>query len=65
MEHLKKTSYILIHKSIVGMAGEPKTLKKMGNDKYIIETTKPILSEMLLKTTEIANIKVKLQITIA
>ena len=56
----EKTSYILIHKSIVGMAGEPKTLKKMGIDKYLIETTKPIHSEMLLKTTEVANIKVKI-----
>ena len=42
------------------MAGEPKTLKKMGNDKYLIETTKLIHSEMLIETTEIAIIKVKI-----
>ena len=42
------------------MAGEPKTLKKIGLNKFLIETTKESHSTSLLKTTKIANINVKI-----
>ena len=56
----ERTSFILIHRGIVGMAGEPKTLKKIGLNKFLIETTKESHSTSLLKTTKIANINVKI-----
>ena len=42
------------------MAGEPKTLKKIAPTKYLVETTKPIHSELLLELTRLADIRVKI-----
>lgn len=56
----ERTSRILIFNGIKGMAGEPKDLKKIGPNKYLIETEKPIHSDLLLKTHQIADIAVKI-----
>ena len=56
----ENTSRILIHRNIVGMAGEPKTLKKIAPTKYLVETQKSVHTELLLELTRISDIRVRI-----
>ena len=56
----EKVSFILVHKTIVSMAGEPKTLKLIAPNKYLIETTKAIHSDLLMKISKMANFDVQI-----
>ncbi|GBN35915.1 hypothetical protein AVEN_131895-1 [Araneus ventricosus] len=55
---LKTTSPILIHKSIISIAGEVKSIKKLSNGNILIEVLNSKQAEHLMKLEKIGNIKV-------
>ncbi|GBN35910.1 hypothetical protein AVEN_131891-1 [Araneus ventricosus] len=55
---LKTSSPILIHKSIISIAGEVKSIKKLSNGNILIEVLNSKQAEHLKKLEKIGNIKV-------
>ncbi|GBN79514.1 hypothetical protein AVEN_205512-1 [Araneus ventricosus] len=55
---LKSTSPILIHKSIISIAGEVKSIKKLNNGNILIEVLNSKQAENLMKLENIGTIKV-------
>ncbi|GBO02894.1 hypothetical protein AVEN_139850-1 [Araneus ventricosus] len=56
---LKNTSPILIHKTIIAVIGEVKSIKKLHNGQLLIETINTKQSENLMKLQKIGEIEVK------
>ena len=48
-----------VHKAIVGMAGEPKSMKTIKDGNYLVEMHEKNHSQLLLKTTNLAGVPVK------
>ncbi|KAK6189066.1 hypothetical protein SNE40_005111 [Patella caerulea] len=57
--NLAKTSPFLISKGLAGLAGEPKSVKKMRNGTLLVECAKESHASSLLKSTTLANIPIK------
>ncbi|KAK6186844.1 hypothetical protein SNE40_006112 [Patella caerulea] len=56
---LSKVSPFLIDKGIAGLAGEPKAIKKLKNGTLLIECAKEQHATMLLQSTSLADIPIK------
>ncbi|KAK6186631.1 hypothetical protein SNE40_005920 [Patella caerulea] len=56
--NLAKTSF-LISKGLAGLAGEPKSVKKMRNGTLLVECAKESHATSLLKSKTLANIPIK------
>ena len=55
---LGKLSPFAIQKGLVGLAGEPKSVKKLKNGSLLVECTKEKHSTCLLKSTSICNVPI-------
>ena len=60
---LQKLSPFVIQKGLVGLAGEPKTVKKLRNGSLLVECSSEKHSLCLLKSTVFCNIPIKSRLT--
>ena len=57
---LKKLSPFAIQKGLVGLAGEPKSVKTMKDGSLLVECCTDSHSKCLLKATSLCNIHIKI-----
>ena len=58
-EALKKLSPFAVQKGLVGLAGEPKSVKKLRNGSLLVECSTEAHSTCLLRSTTLSNVPIK------